>query len=67
MINQNLKNRYSIMIIGKKNKKIWLIQKNNNMNRDTQKNRTPTFNTNKYTKTFVEKWVYCYPKNKEMK
>ena len=64
MINQNLKNRYSIMIIGKKNKKIWLIQKNNNMNRDTQKNRTPTFNTNKYAETFVEKWEYYYLINK---
>ena len=37
--------------------------KNNNMYCDTQ-NRTPTFDTNKYTKTFVAKSEYYYLMNK---
>ena len=45
------------MIIGKRKQENWANTKNKNMNRDT-KNRTPTFNTNKYTETFVKKSEY---------
>ena len=49
------------MIIGKKKQENWTNTENNNMYREA-KHR---FDTNKYTKTFIEKSEYCDP-NKRM-